>query len=221
MHNVVKEGIYVFLIIGTCCILPFFLLLYLGYFDRVEINENRHETTCNILELNVHGKTCSYEDCDDYGNCEIKYYTCYDARLKVRYEALERYRTGWLIIYRNKNSHDRVERKLNKRYEIGTNITCYYDIEAAHIPLLKDKPTTVYLVFAIIFAALGGLIFLGWLYCIIDFSTLFEKTKDSIVDNSEKVKDSMKSFLTTNNNNEELDDQSNSESYISSNESDT
>ncbi len=78
MH-IVKSGIYMFLFIGICCMMPFFLLLFLGYFDRVEKNENINEAMCYILEVNIYRKTCiSYEDWISIGGCETIEYTCYD-----------------------------------------------------------------------------------------------------------------------------------------------
>jgi len=140
---VVRAGV-MFCILGVFFVMPFFLLLYPGYYNHVKKNGSLNETDCNITGHDIKKNTCSKscncrQTCSGSDNsrsctttCDTCSYPCYSGYILLRHFLRGKNYEGWVCVYNDYEWESQVVSLLNKNYPIGSKITCYYDIEHAN-----------------------------------------------------------------------------------------
>lgn len=156
-------------VLSVIFICIFLGLFFGGFVKHDEWNENAISTTCVITKNEVREDTCYYQcncrrTCTGSGSkrtcsrtCDSCPYTCYDGYVTYSWIAQNErsyYDTKKQI--NNKDNYNYVDDKLNENYAVDSDVMCYYQKDDHHDMKLKLQDPVVFLVFASIFACLGG-----------------------------------------------------------------
>lgn len=180
MINIAIRGGIVTSVVSICCILPFLLLFFLGFQDRMNRNGNLVETTCITTNHTIVSGVCT-EDCNCrttctggggtrgssnncHTTCQTCEYDCYDG-----FVTLEHRTTNGLSfrndveVYSNSRARTSVENDLVENYPINGELMCFYNSENPSEIRLELHNDGIFLGFAITFLVLGVLIFFAWI----------------------------------------------------------